>query len=156
MAERFLSRLCAAWLLALACAAPASAKDAAPATADPVLEARVLAIAAELRCLVCQNQTLADSNADLAMDLRRQIRDMLQAGQSEEQIQRYMTDRYGDFVLYRPPFRAGTALLWLGPALLLAAALAALFGVLRRRQRMKDDAFDPDEPDDDDAIATRS
>ena len=110
-------------------------------------------LASELRCLVCQNQTLADSNADLAVDLREQIREMLQKGMSEDEIRRYMTDRYGDFVLYKPPFKPTTALLWLGPALLLAAALVTLFLVLRRRQRLSPDAFDPDSPDDADELA---
>ena len=83
----------------------ATAKEAASAAADPVLEARMVAIAAELRCLVCQNQTIADSHADLAVDLRQQVRELLQQGQTDQQIFNYMTARYGDFVLYRPPFK---------------------------------------------------
>ena len=124
-----------------------AAKDAAPAAADPVLEARMLRIAAELRCLVCQNQTIADSHADLAQDLRRQVREMLLRGDSDQQIIDYMTARYGDFVLYRPPLKASTALLWFGPALLLLGGFAALVIVLRRRSRMSADRFDPEEPD---------
>jgi len=135
--------LAAAWLGAL----PASAKEAAPEAADPALEARMQAVASELRCLVCQNQTIADSQADLAVDLRRQVRDMLRQGKSEHEIIDYMTARYGDFVLYRPPMKPTTVLLWFGPALLLAAGLAALVLVLRRRSRMAADAFEPD-PDD--------
>src|SRR5512134_3812499 len=92
--------------------------DAAPAADDPVLEARVLRIAGELRCLVCQNQTIADSHADLAQDLRRQVREMIRQGKSDAEIIDYMTARYGDFVLYRPPLKSTTALLWFGPALL--------------------------------------
>ena len=126
----------------------AVAIEAAPAVADPALEARVMSLAVELRCLVCQNQTIADSHADLAVDLRGQIRAMMLAGQSDDQIRRYMTDRYGDFVLYKPPLKATTVLLWTGPPLLLAGALTGLFLALRRRQRAGDEAFDPDTPDD--------
>ena len=128
---------------------PAFAKDAEPLNSDPALEKRVMALAVELRCLVCQNQTIADSHAELAVDLRNQIRTMIQQGQSDDQIRRYMTDRYGDFVLYKPPFKSSTALLWVGPPLLLAAALSALFLMLRRRQRASPDAFDPDDDADD-------
>ncbi len=131
-------------------AAGASDPFAAPAAAaNPVLEARMMALAAELRCLVCQNQTIADSHAGLAVDLRQQIRDLLEKGQNEDQIRAYMTARYGDFVLYKPPLKPTTALLWVGPALLLLLALATLWRVLRRRQRLAADAFDPDLPDDD-------
>ena len=133
-----------AWLLL---ASIASAKEAVPASADPVLEARMLRIASELRCLVCQNQTIADSHADLAQDLRRQVREMLARGDSDQQITDYMTARYGDFVLYRPPLKATTAVLWFGPGLLLVGGLVTLVLVLRRRNRMSADRFDPDEPD---------
>lgn len=88
----------------------------------------------ELRCLVCQNQTIADSNAELAADLRRQVYEMLQQGQSQDDIVRFMTDRYGDFVLYNPPFKAKTGLLWLGPALFLLAGLAAGVWVIKRKK----------------------
>jgi cytochrome c-type biogenesis protein CcmH len=125
----------------------AFAREAPPAAEDPVLEKKMLRIAAELRCLVCQNQTIADSNADLAVDLREQVRRMLKQGQSEEQIVRYMTDRYGDFVLYRPPVKGSTLLLWFGPAVLLVGGLAVLIIVLRRRNRLSDDRFEPDEPE---------
>jgi cytochrome c-type biogenesis protein CcmH len=108
-----------------------------------------MALSSELRCLVCQNQTIADSHADLAVDLRNQIRDMLAKGQSSDQVRDYMTQRYGDFVLYKPPFKPTTALLWVGPPLLLLAALVGLFLTLRARQRARPDAFDPDTPDDD-------
>jgi len=110
------------------------AKEAAPAAADPLLEERVMAIAAELRCLVCQNQTIAESDADLAKDLRNQVREKLLAGQSERDIMNYMTARYGDFVLWRPPFKPITLLLWLGPVLLLAAGLLALLYLLARQR----------------------
>lgn len=121
------------------------AKEAAPAAQDPVLEARMVRIASELRCLVCQNQTIADSHASLAVDLRSQVVEQLQKGQSDQQIIDYMTARYGDFVLYRPPMKRTTLLLWFGPGILLVASLAALFFVLRRRSRMGPEAFDPDE-----------
>ena len=133
-----------AWLVL---ASIASAKEAVPASADPVLEARMLRIAAELRCLVCQNQTIADSHADLAQDLRRQVREMLQAGKNEREIIDYMTARYGDFVLYRPPVKTSTALLWFGPALLLVGGVVVLVTVLRRRARLGAEQFEPDELD---------
>lgn len=129
------------------CLSVASAKEAAPAAADPVLEARMLKIAAELRCLVCQNQTIADSHADLAIDLRQQVREMLQQGKTDQQIAAYMTERYGDFVLYRPPFKSTTALLWIGPGVLLVLGLLGLVLMLRRRSRMPQDRFDAEEPE---------
>ena len=110
------------------------AGEAKPAAADPALEARVTAVASELRCLVCQNQTLADSNAPLAVDLREQIREQMQQGASERDIVDYMVARYGDFVRYRPPFKATTVLLWAGPALLMLAGFAVLYYRLRRRR----------------------
>lgn len=112
--------LLAAALLARACMAAAAPVDAA-------LERRVAEVAQELRCLVCQNQTIADSHAELAVDLRRQVEEQLRQGHSKEQVVAFMTERYGDFVVYRPPLRASTALLWFGPALLLVGALAALY-----------------------------
>jgi cytochrome c-type biogenesis protein CcmH len=124
--------------------ARAQTDEALPVAADPVLEAHVMRIASELRCLVCQNQSIADSNADLAQDLRKQVRDMLRRGQTETQIADYMTARYGDFVHYRPPHQARTWVLWWGPALLAGGGLAALVLVLRRRSRMPADWFDPD------------
>jgi len=127
----------------------ALANEAAPAAADPVLEARMLRLTAELRCLVCQNQTIADSHAGLAVDLRNQVREMLARGDSDAQIIDYMTARYGDFVLYRPPLKPETAFLWFGPGLLLVAGLVVLGVVLRRRSRLSADRFEPDEYDDD-------
>ncbi len=133
-------------VLALA-ATLAQAGEAAPAAADPVLEARMARITAELRCLVCQNQTIADSQSGLATDLRQQVREMLQRGDSEQQIIDYMTARYGDFVLYRPPLKSSTLLLWFGPVLLLGAGVVTLLLVLSRRSRLADDQFEAD-PDD--------
>lgn len=141
MATRSIALLCAGLVLATA----ALAQEARPVADDPATEARMMAIAAELRCLVCQNQTIADSHAELAVDLRQQIREQLQAGKSPDEIRAFMTARYGDFVLYRPPVNERTALLWFGPGLLLAAGLLTLVVVLRRRSRLPDDAFDPDD-----------
>ncbi len=91
-------------------------------------------LAAKLRCLVCQNQTIAESNAGLAIDLKNEIREKFSQGQNEQQIVDYMVARYGDFVLYKPPFKAITALLWLGPLLLLLAGIGWLFRTLARRR----------------------
>ena len=102
--------------------------------ADPELEARVQAVSAELRCLVCQNQSLADSHADLALDLKNQVREQLRAGRTPDDVVAYMTQRYGDFVLYRPPFKATTLLLWLGPAVLVVAGLAGLWRAMARER----------------------
>jgi len=145
MPEAFVKTV-GAILLAL-CAAGALAKEAAPESADPALEARMTRITAELRCLVCQNQTIADSNASLAIDLRRETRELLRQGKSDREVVDYMTARYGDFVLYRPPLKATTALLWFGPAAMLAVGAAVLLLVLRRRTKMAADAFEPDEDD---------
>jgi cytochrome c-type biogenesis protein CcmH len=131
-------------LIAGLVSSPLQAKEAAPVAANEQVEARMMALANELRCLVCQNQTIADSHADLALDLRQQIREMIAKGDSDRQILDYMTARYGDFVLYRPPFKATTALLWAGPAVLLLMAMGMLFIVLRRRSRLGADAYDPD------------
>jgi cytochrome c-type biogenesis protein CcmH len=98
------------------------------------LEKRTRDLAHELRCLVCQNQTLADSNAPLAVDLRNQIREQLAAGRSEQDVIDFMVARYGDFVLYRPPFKAATAALWLGPFLLLALGAALFYRRVARRR----------------------
>src|SRR4030095_16859648 len=114
----------------------ASAKDAPPAAADPALEARLQRIAIELLCRLCQNQTIADSNAPLAEDLRAQVRAMLRQGKSDQEIVKYMTDRYGDFVLHPPPVKSTTWLLWFGPGMLLVGGLLTLFLVLCRVARM--------------------
>jgi cytochrome c-type biogenesis protein CcmH len=123
----------------------ALAATARPAAADPVLDVRAKAIAVELRCLVCQNQTLADSDADLAVDLRAQIHRMLAQGQTDEQVRQFMIDRYGDFILYRPPVNASTAFLWFGPGILAVLGLGWLGWVLRQRSRMQAQVFDPDD-----------
>ena len=120
----------------LVCLAVAvQAKVAPNASEDPALEARMMLIAEELRCLVCQNETIAASHADLAIDLKNQIRIKLTQGQSTKQILDFMVDRYGDFVLYRPPLKTTTVLLWLGPFVLLAIAALMLVLNIRRRSR---------------------
>jgi cytochrome c-type biogenesis protein CcmH len=122
------------FLLLAATAAWTLAKEAAPAAADPALEQKVMTLASELRCLVCQNQTIADSNAPLAEDLRNQVREKMRQGASDSEIVDYMVARYGDFVLYRPPLKLTTVLLWFGPLLLLAGGFAVMLRrVLRRR-----------------------
>jgi len=111
------------------------AGEAEPVAKDPVLEAKVMSISDELRCLVCQNQTIADSDAPLAVDLRREVRDMVKQGMDKEQVVSFMEERYGDFVRYRPAFKASTILLWIGPLLLFVMALGVLyFNLLRKRK----------------------
>jgi cytochrome c-type biogenesis protein CcmH len=112
----------------------AFAKEAAPAADDPAIEQRMSEIASELRCLVCQNQSIVDSNAPLAVDLRNQIRDQLKQGRSVQEITDYMVARYGDFVLYRPPLKATTVLLWAGPLLLMLAGLLIMVRRIARRR----------------------
>ena len=104
---------------------------------DAAVEQRLKELAEELRCLVCQNQTIADSNAPLALDLRNQIRTQIAQGRSDEQIRAYMVERYGDFVLYKPPFKMTTLVLWLGPLLLLAAGAAIFWKVVAKRRPMQ-------------------
>jgi len=117
-------------------AGPVAGGQAKPVSEDPVLEQRVMYLANELRCLVCQNQTIADSQADLAVDLRNQVREQLKQGKSEEEILAYMVERYGDFVRYRPPMKMQTLVLWVGPFLLLAGGMFALLHFLRRRRQL--------------------
>ena len=114
----------------------ALARQAQPASADPALEERVMNLSRELRCLVCQNETLADSRADLAEDLRNQIREQMKAGKSDKQIVAYLTQRYGKFILYNPPVDPTTYLLWFGPFVLLLAGLFVLFRYLKQRREL--------------------
>jgi cytochrome c-type biogenesis protein CcmH len=109
-------------------------------SANPETENRIRSLEEKLRCLVCQNQSLAESNAELAQDLRQQLREQVAAGRSDREIMDYLVQRYGDFVLYEPPFKASTALLWAGPFVLLAVAAAVLIAVLRRRRRAPEEA----------------
>lgn len=126
--------------LLICCSQWTFAADAPSASADPALEKRVMVLSEELRCLVCQNQTIADSHAELAVDLRNQIRDLMRKGQSDQQIKEYMVQRYGEFVLYRPSVKGNTWLLWGGPFVLLIIGVAFL--VLKLRQRSKQIAAD--------------
>ena len=119
-------------LLAFGLAGGALAKEAAPAADDPVLEGRVMKLAEQLRCLQCQNQSVAESDAPLAFDIRNQMREQMRQGKSERDVVDFLLARYGDFVLLRPPFKLITLLLWLGPALLLIAGLIGLFYRLLR------------------------
>ncbi|HVY08486.1 MAG TPA: cytochrome c-type biogenesis protein [Burkholderiales bacterium] len=120
-------------LLVSACVA--LAREAVPESDDPVLEKRVVKLTSDLRCLVCQNQSLADSHADLAIDLKNQVREQMRSGKSDAEIRDYMVARYGDFVLYDPPFKATTLLLWVGPFVLMLIGLAGLAIYLRGRRR---------------------
>jgi cytochrome c-type biogenesis protein CcmH len=121
----------------------ALAIDTERAFDDPELQARYETIIRELRCLQCQNETLADSNADLAADLRREIREMVAAGKTDAEIRDFMTERYGEFVLYRPRFAANTFLLWAAPVLLLAiGAFSATRFIRRRRAEVDSDPWD--------------
>ena len=130
------------WLMSMGLAAAsllissaAMAVQAPSSAADPALEARVMAVAEELRCLVCQNETIAASHADLAIDLRKQIRSKLSEGQSERQILDFMVERYGDFVLYRPRLSATTVLLWAGPFALLLVGGVVMARTIRARKK---------------------
>ncbi|MFZ5593656.1 MAG: cytochrome c-type biogenesis protein [Pseudomonadota bacterium] len=119
-----------------------TAGEAQPMVEDPVLEKRVMALSAELRCLVCQNQSLADSHAELAADLRREVRDLMKEGKSDAEVVDYLVARYGDFVRYRPPVKSTTALLWFGPLILAVTGAVALFvSLARRRKRIADAAL---------------
>ena len=121
--------------LALQMAAPASAGEAVPLADDPVIEQRLIVISEELRCLVCQNESLAGSRADLALDLRREIRTLIKDGKTDPEIKEFLVSRYGDFVLYRPPVKPMTWALWFGPFLLMIGALVMLVRLVRRSQR---------------------
>jgi cytochrome c-type biogenesis protein CcmH len=128
-------RMLPAVLLALILAGSVQAKEAAPLAEDPVVEQRMVNIAEELRCLVCQNESLASSHADLAQDLRREVRGLIKEGKSDQEVKDFLVSRYGDFVLYRPQVKPTTYLLWGGPFLLLIIGIAVLIRYLRRRDR---------------------
>ncbi|MEW5771612.1 MAG: cytochrome c-type biogenesis protein [Pseudomonadota bacterium] len=126
----------------LALAAPTFAGEAAPNAEDPVIEQRMIRLAEELRCLVCQNESLAGSHAELAEDLRREIRAQMKAGKNDKEVIEYLTNRYGDFVLYQPPFKPVTYLLWLGPLLFLMIGGVVWYATLKKRRALKDAPLD--------------
>ena len=123
------------FLLVLQCSLTVLAGEAVPLAEDPVVEQRMLIITEELRCLVCQNESLAASRADLAQDLRREVRELIKANKTNQEIRDYLVARYGDFVLYRPAFKPLNYLLWFGPFLLLLGAFVVLLRLVRRNQR---------------------
>ena len=123
-------------LVALLLVSPVYAKEATPLAEDPVVERRLIHISEELRCLVCQNESLAGSQAELAQDLRREVRDLIKQGNSDQQVKDFLVSRYGDFVLYRPQLKPSTWPLWGGPFVLLIVGLAVLVSYLRRRSRL--------------------
>jgi cytochrome c-type biogenesis protein CcmH len=122
-------------LVLISLAAAALAKEAKPVE-DPQIEQRMQALTQQLRCLVCQNETLADSRADLAEDLRKEIREQMKAGKSDQEIIAFLTQRYGDFVLYKPPVKATTYLLWFGPFVLLLGGTLVLYRYLKHRREI--------------------
>ena len=132
--KRFLLAALLALSVALPASAPVLAVEPGEVLPDPALEARARALSKELRCLVCQNQSIDDSNAPLARDLRVLVRDRLQAGDSDAKVMEYVTDRYGDYVLLRPPFKATTLVLWIGPFVVLLLGVIGTFLFLRGRR----------------------
>ena len=122
------------------------AGEAVPDAADPAIEKRMIALSENLRCLVCQNESLAASQAELALDLKQEIREMMKKGMSDKEIVAYLVHRYGDFVLYDPPVKSTTLLLWYGPFLFLVAGLAALyFSIRKRRSQIVETTLSQDE-----------
>ena len=135
------------FLILMFCLLPtfAMAGEAQDMAADPVLEKRMIGLADKLRCLVCQNESLASSHADLAEDLRREVREQMQKGLTDDEIIDYLVSRYGDFVLYNPPMKSYTMLLWFGPfALLIVAALGLLFQLRKRRETVPEATLTPE------------
>ncbi|MDD3518107.1 MAG: cytochrome c-type biogenesis protein CcmH [Chromatiales bacterium] len=129
-------RICLSLIVGLSIvAATATAQEARPLAEDPAIEQRMIKLSEDLRCLVCQNESLAGSQSGLAEDLRREIREQMKAGQNDREIVDYLVDRYGDFVLYRPPLKPTTWLLWFGPFIMLLGAVTGLVFYLRRRNR---------------------
>jgi cytochrome c-type biogenesis protein CcmH len=142
-----MSKVIAATVLALLCFSPfyrAVAIDTAPAFEDPALQARYEHVIRELRCLQCRSESIMDSNVQLAADLRRQVRELMAAGKTDQEIFTYMTDRYGDYVLYKPPLRPRTWLLWAAPVLLVLGGGIAAAIVISRKAKLPD--TDPSDP----------
>ncbi len=126
-------------LTALLLSVSLAAKEAAPLAEDPAVEKRMVNIAEELRCLVCQNESLAGSQADLAKDLREEVRGLIKSGKSDDEVKDFLVSRYGDFVLYRPQVKPVTYALWAGPFILLLVGIVALVGFLRKRSQQVDE-----------------
>jgi len=133
----FLKWLCVASLLLLSALAPLQAKEAALSAEDPLVEKRLIHISEELRCMVCQNESLASSRAELANDLREEVRKLIREDKSDLQIKEYLVTRYGDFVLYKPEVKPLTWVLWFGPFLLLITAVMGMAYYLRQRQSVQ-------------------
>jgi cytochrome c-type biogenesis protein CcmH len=138
MMKRFLFVLLCAFAVNVA-----YANEAVPTETDPVAQKRAVELSLKLRCLVCQNQSIAESDAELAVDLRKQVREQIAAGKSDDQIIQFMTDRYGDFVLYQPPVKSTTILLWVGPIVLLILGLIGMVFFLRRYTRKTEEQSRP-------------
>lgn len=132
-------KLLFAVLAALCLAQPVMAKEAAPLAEDPAVEKRMIEISEELRCLVCQNESLAGSQADLAKDLREEVRGLIKSGKSDAEVKDFLVSRYGDFVLYRPQVKPITYALWAGPFVLLLIGIVVLVGFLRKRSTQVDE-----------------
>lgn len=120
-----------------------AAAEAEPTAFDPIAHQRVVEVSEQFRCLVCQNQSIAESNAELAVDLRNQVIEQVKAGKTNKEIIDFMVERYGDFVLYKPPFKMTTAILWLGPLALFVIGVGAFYVNLRRRKRLVEEAVKP-------------
>jgi cytochrome c-type biogenesis protein CcmH len=129
-------------ILLLSFGVAANANEALPKAEDPVIEERLNKMAEDLRCLVCQNESLAGSNAELAQDLRREVREQMKAGKSDPEVIAYLTERYGDFVLYRPPFKPVTYLLWIGPLIFLGLGGAIWYLTLKKRRALAETPVD--------------
>jgi cytochrome c-type biogenesis protein CcmH len=137
-----------ALLMGLCLAMSALAIDPMPFK-DAAEEARFRALAAELRCVLCQNQSLADSNAAIAQDLRKEVFELMRSGKSDDEIKTFLTERYSDFVLYKPPVTGRTALIWFGPAAVLLAGAIAVFVIVRRRSRSSSEPLESIDKDED-------
>jgi cytochrome c-type biogenesis protein CcmH len=145
MQRLVLMALCLAAVAVCLQATSSWAKEAEPLAQDPVMEARLNSLAEQLRCLVCQNESLAGSRSDLALDLRREIRTLMRQGQTDEQILAFMVGRYGDFVLYNPPVKSTTWLLWAGPFVLMLIGVGVLLLVLKRRRFLPEPPQTPEQ-----------
>jgi len=145
MQRLVLMALCLAAVAVCLQATSSWAKEAEPLAQDPVMEARLNSLAEQLRCLVCQNESLAGSRSDLALDLRREIRTLMRQGQTDEQILAFMVGRYGDFVLYNPPVKSTTWLLWAGPFVLMLLGVGVLLLVLKRRRLLPEPPQTPEQ-----------